>query len=69
MKKDFTKIFQVAAVFIGTVVGAGLASGKEITQFFTSFGLTSFLGIFFCGLFYILMGSIIAKIGFKNNKS
>ena len=65
MKKDFTKIFQVAAVFIGTVVGAGLASGKEITQFFTSFGLTSFLGIFFCGLFYILMGSIIAKIGIK----
>ena len=65
MKKDFTKIFQVAAVFIGTVVGAGLASGKEITQFFTSFGLTSFLGILFCGLFYILMGSIIAKIGIK----
>ena len=62
MKKDFTKIFQVA---IGTVVGAGLASGKEITQFFTSFGLTSFLGILFCGVFYILMGSIIAKIGIK----
>ena len=51
MKKDFTKIFQVAAVFIGTVVGAGLASGKEITQFFTSFGLTSFLGILFVEYF------------------
>ena len=56
MKKDFTKIFQIAVVFIGTVVGAGLASGKEITQFFTSFGLTSFLGILFCGVFYVLMG-------------
>ena len=67
MKKDFTKIFQIAAVFIGTIVGAGLASGKEITQFFTSFGITSFLGILFCGVFYILMGSIIAKIGMKYN--
>ena len=56
MKKDFTKVFEIAAVFIGTVVGAGLASGKEITQFFTSFGLKSFLGILFCGVFYIIMG-------------
>ena len=31
MKKDFTKVFEIAAVFIGTVVGAGLASGTEIT--------------------------------------
>lgn len=65
MKNDFTKIFQIAAVFIGTIVGAGLASGKEITQFFTSFGLTSFFGILFCGAFYIVMGSIMAKISIK----
>ena len=65
VKKDFSKIFQIAVVFIGTIVGAGLASGKEITQFFTSFGLTSFFGILFCGAFYILMGSIIAKISIK----
>lgn len=67
MKKDFTKIFQIAVVFIGTIVGAGLASGKEITQFFTSFGLTSFLGIIFCGIFYIIMGSVISKIGISYN--
>lgn len=65
MKKDFTKIFQIAVVFIGTIVGAGLASGKEITEFFTSFGWVSFLGILFCGLFYIIMGSIISKISIK----
>ncbi len=65
MKKDIHKILQIAFVFIGTIVGAGLASGKEITQFFTSYGLVSFLGIFFCGLFYIIMGSIISKISIK----
>lgn len=65
MKKEALKVFQVAAVFIGTIVGAGLASGKEITQFFTSYGYKSFIGIVFCGLFYIAMCSIIAKISIK----
>ena len=62
MKKDFVNIFQVAVVFIGTIVGAGLASGKEITEFFTSFGLKSFFGIIACGIFYIVIGCIISKI-------
>ena len=61
MKKDFTKVFEIAAVFIGTVVGAGLASGKEITQFFTSFGLKSFLGILFW--------SLLCNNGFNNSKN
>ena len=67
MKKNLYLTFQVGAVFIGTIVGAGLASGQEITQFFTSFGLKSFLGILFCGVFYVIMGSIIAKISIKNS--
>lgn len=62
MKKELIKVFQVATVFIGTIVGAGLASGKEITEFFTQYGITSFLGIMGCGIFYILMSSIISKI-------
>ena len=62
MKKELVRVFQVATVFIGTIVGAGLASGKEITEFFTQYGITSFLGIIACGIFYIIMGSIISKI-------
>ncbi|QAA30640.1 transporter [Clostridium manihotivorum] len=67
MKKEALKVFQIAAVFIGTIVGAGLASGKEITQFFTSYGYKSFIGIIFCGLFYIAMCSIMAKISISFN--
>ncbi len=62
MKNELIKIFQVATVFIGTIVGAGLASGKEITEFFTKYGINSFLGIIACGIFYIIMNSIISKI-------
>ena len=61
-KKDIGQIFQVGAVFIGTIVGAGLASGKEITEFFTSYGLCSFIGIIICGIFYVSIGTIISKI-------
>ncbi|MEG0856458.1 MAG: transporter [Terrisporobacter sp.] len=62
MKNELNKIFQVAVVFIGTIVGAGLASGQEITEFFTAYGPLSFIGILICGLFYIAMGTIVSKI-------
>jgi len=67
MSKEMSKIFQIAVVFIGTIVGAGLASGQEILSFFTSYGIYSFVGIIFCSLFYIVMGSIVSKISIKYN--
>ncbi|MBU5453943.1 YkvI family membrane protein [Caproiciproducens sp. MSJ-32] len=67
MKEDLSRIFQIAFVFIGTIVGAGLASGQEILNFFTSYGLASFIGIIFCGFFYILIGTIASKISIKYN--
>lgn len=67
MKSKLINIFQVATVFIGTIVGAGLASGKEITEFFTKYGFKSFLGIIICGMFYIIMCSMISKISIDYN--
>lgn len=65
MKDELSKVFQVAVVFIGTIVGAGLASGQEIKEFFTAYGVVSFLGIIVCGIFYIILGSIVSKISIK----
>ena len=62
MKNELNRVFQVAVVFIGTIVGAGLASGQEITEFFTAYGPLSFIGILICGIFYIAMGTIVSKI-------
>src|SRR5699024_4848495 len=36
--------FRVAGVFVGTVIGAGYASGQEILQFFVSHGLWGIVG-------------------------
>jgi uncharacterized membrane protein YkvI len=67
LKNEIIKIFQVATVFIGTIVGAGLASGKEITEFFTKYGIGSFLAIIACGIIYIILGSIISKVSVDYN--
>lgn len=62
MKKSFKTILQISSVFIGTIVGAGLASGQEITQFFAAFGYKSFLGLVICMLLYIFVGLIIVDL-------
>lgn len=69
MKKTIGSIFQIAAVFIGTIVGAGLASGQEITQFFSTYGYMSFWGILICGLIYVVISSIIISISLKHKLS
>lgn len=67
MRRGVTLAFQIAAVFIGTIVGAGLASGQEIRQFFTEFGYKGFGGILLCALIYIFIGYIISDITLKYN--
>lgn len=57
--------FKIAAVFIGTVVGAGLASGQEIIQFFTVYGFKGMLGVSLCGILYIITGVITVDMSYK----
>jgi len=66
MKKE---IFQVTTVFIGTIVGAGLASGQEITQFFSTYGLMGFTGLLICCLIYIVTCTSIVDISQKYSLS
>lgn len=57
---------KLAFVFIGTIIGAGLASGQEILQFFTLYGIRGFWGIFLCCIIYILVSGIIINLCFKH---
>ncbi|KKB39167.1 YkvI family membrane protein [Bacillus thermotolerans] len=47
---------QIAAVYIGTIIGAGFATGKEILQFFSRFGSYGLLAIIVSGCLFILLG-------------
>lgn len=54
---------QVAATYIGTVVGAGFASGQEILQFFSFFGKRSIPGVIVATGLFIFFGLMIMTLG------
>jgi len=62
MQKKYSA-FTIAAVYIGTVVGAGFASGQEVLQFFGYFGGWGFIGITVSAVLFILFGFLILKLG------
>lgn len=63
MQKDGVGTFQVGATYIGTVVGAGFASGQEVLQFFSSFGIWGAAGLALVTVLFIVFGSIIMNYG------
>ncbi len=68
MKKCIFSIFLI----LGTVIGSGFSSGKEIVVFFTRFGYYSFLFIpiafvLFYLVFYFLMTKGLNKLNGKKN--
>ncbi|WP_058486678.1 YkvI family membrane protein [Defluviitalea phaphyphila] len=62
MKKSRNRIIKVASVYTGTVLGAGFASGREIIQFFTSYGWDGICGLFLSGLLFALLGCVVLEI-------
>ena len=52
-------ICKVSFVIIGTIIGAGFASGQEISAFFNIYGVKGILGIIISN---ILTGIIIFKV-------
>ncbi|XEC94253.1 hypothetical protein AB6A23_23525 [Paenibacillus tarimensis] len=53
MKKQ---IVQVALTYIGTIVGAGFASGQGILQFFTAFGAIGIVGVGISTVLFMWLG-------------
>lgn len=53
---------QIAMIFIGSIVGAGVCSGRELNQFFATYGIAGFVGLIFCGLLYIVFSKVIIDI-------
>ena len=57
------RVASVAAVFMGTVIGAGFASGQEVYFFFTRFGASGVLGILLSTVLLAVLGTIVVTIG------
>jgi uncharacterized membrane protein YkvI len=57
MKRSWMSACQIGAVYVGTIVGAGFATGKEIVQFFTQYGWIGFFTILISGFLFIWLGT------------
>ena len=57
------KIFRIVMAFIGIFTGAGFASGQEIMQYFTSFGLWGIAGSVVATVLFGFVGMVILDLG------
>ena len=55
-KSSHVVIKRAAFTYMGTIVGAGFATGREITEFFTQYGIWGTVGIFVSSVFFIFLG-------------
>lgn len=69
MSKNGISTFKVAATYIGTVIGAGFASGQEILQFFVYHGINGIIGILIAIFIFVFYGYIILRLGNRLNAS
>ncbi|SCS25411.1 YkvI family membrane protein [Staphylococcus caeli] len=54
---------KIGFAYVGIVVGAGFSTGQEVMQFFSPFGLWSYIGVILSGLILGFIGRQVAKIG------
>lgn len=50
--------FGIGMIYIGTIIGAGFASGQEVLQFFASFGTSGIIGACLVAFCFIVLGII-----------
>ena len=59
----------IAGTFVGTVVGAGFASGQETLRFFTAFGPAGLIGLALATLLFVGFGVRMLSLGEMFNVS
>lgn len=63
VNKKGVSTLKVAGAYIGTVIGAGFATGQEILQFFNRFGMMGLAGLAVTTTMFIVFGYIIMVLG------
>jgi uncharacterized membrane protein YkvI len=67
VKSNGVSTIKVAATYIGTIVGAGFATGQEVLQFFSKFGVMGLGGLLLTTILFIVFGYIIMALGRQLN--
>ena len=62
-----TNISKIFLCIVGTIIGAGFASGQEIMSFFVKYGINGAWGMIVCGvLFFVYIYVVLKKIKVYN---
>ena len=61
-KKTNLNFLNVALMFVGAIMGAGFASGREIWQFFGVFGKQGRVGILLIAVMFVVLGMMTAYL-------
>ena len=64
-KKIIASSAKIAANLAGTIIGAGFASGQELTQFFVAYGSMGLTGLLVTCLLFTWLGIQILEISYK----
>ncbi|MBR0600125.1 hypothetical protein [Sinanaerobacter chloroacetimidivorans] len=62
MNRHSISSLNIALLYVGTLMGAGFASGREIWQFFSVFGKYSYPAVLMVTMLFILFGLMTVKI-------
>lgn len=59
------RVFRVATTYMGTIVGAGFASGQETLKFFAAYGEKGFWGLLLATLGFCMYGVLVMDLGYR----
>ena len=57
------KYLSAAFAYVGVIVGAGLASGQDLLQYFLTYGAKGLIGVVALGMLNVIFGSIALQLG------
>lgn len=63
-RERWNRIGKIAFTYIGTMVGAGFATGQEILQFFTRYGTTAIIAILISSWLFIWLGTKMMTLAY-----
>jgi len=67
MQESKLNFLNIAFIYVGTIMGAGFASGREIWQFFGVFGKSGYMGIGFVTFMFMMIGFMTSRIARRLN--
>lgn len=57
--KNLSEIIKIASIFVGAILGAGFAGGRELVTFFVRFGRLGIIGVIIAGFLFMFLGATI----------